>query len=62
MASKLMNRFRILGFAAAMLAVPAMQADTASIQLTGVGNGSTMGGVYVSPYTATVNAVSDLVI
>ena len=62
MASKLMNRFRILGFAAAMLAVPAMQADTASIQLTGVGNGSTMGGVYVSPYTATVNGVSTLVI
>jgi len=32
------------------------------MRLTGLGNGTTLGGVYVSPYTATVNGVSTLVI
>jgi hypothetical protein len=37
-------------------------ADSVSMQLTGVGNGTVMGGVYVNPYNATVNGTPTIVI
>jgi hypothetical protein len=43
--------------ASAVLAVGFLAQAQDTIQLTGVGNGFTMGGVYVSPYTGTIDGV-----
>jgi hypothetical protein len=40
---------------------PRLSADTASMQLTGAGS-TVLGGVYIGPYTATINGVSTTVI
>lgn len=43
----------------ASISAPAAHADTVSMDLTGVGNGASDYGVYLSPYTATVNGVAN---
>lgn len=48
---------RSLGLAAILCAclAPTVYADTVDLKLIGVGNGRSIGNVYLSPYTATVN-------
>lgn len=58
----LLRRYLYLSVVALLCCVPAaLASQTASMDLTGAGN-NILGGVYVGPYTATINGVSTEVI
>ena len=54
--------FTSVGLAAVLFLVPFAQADQVQMTFTGVGNGSTGGGVYVGPYQATIDGQFALVV
>ncbi|HEY1220185.1 MAG: hypothetical protein ABSE42_17905 [Bryobacteraceae bacterium] len=58
---KLFRRLAFLGIAGALCFTGSAVAQV-NMTLTGVGNGFVMGGVYVSPYVATINGVSTYII
>jgi len=54
----LLQKYGYLTVAAVLLCASACFAqDTVQVTLTGVGNGTTLGGVYVDPYTAVVTGL-----
>jgi hypothetical protein len=57
MMNSLFRKYGLLTTAAVLAFASASFAQTTQVTLTGVGNGTTVGGVFVDPYTATVGGV-----
>jgi hypothetical protein len=60
--NKTLKKFALVGLVAVFGLTSLAYADSVSMHLTGVGNGTVLGGVYVNPYNATVNGTPTVVI
>jgi len=60
--AKMARKLRLLSAAVLLCVAPSAFADTASMDLTGVGPNGSYAGIYIGPYAATINGVSTPVI